>query len=206
MKYRNLKDISSEVIITEEETFEDIIIQDQVSINTGEHFGRIKSFETFQGKDNNLPYAKITVGTLLNLPGGQHVVVEVDRVWMAYYRHGSNLIEQMRELGAIENNKFCPRKLFNLPIKFEVTLDDKVSENSKYRERISHIEKIEKLPDESNFNYVKVRTYDGIEVIPTNEHIKVDKQYINKKPRNKMDFSKFDESDEDYLSALDEDE
>lgn len=197
MKQNNLIYVAPEDIDSSGVSSTPIPVEDVISISTGTYKGRIKLFSTFNSKDRKTLYAKITIGTQINLPDGKQTVAEFNRVWHADFHQGSHLIEALEKLGAIQDKKVIPDKLFNLPVQFELIADDNyTSSNGKYKELVSNIEPIESLPDDLDFKYVHVNRVGYTEVVPTNENMHPIADSIINEDDGEEDFDKlFDEDD-----------
>ena len=204
MKLNNLSYVQPEDLYSAGEATASITVQDEIALSTGIHQGRIKSFSTFKSKDRETTYAKITVGTQINLSDNQQVVVELDRVWLADYRQGSHLIQQLEQLGAIEGKQFYPDRIFNLPVSFEVQLNKNASTTDKFKEHISSINLIEHLPDDADFRYVKVRSVWGYEIVPTNDSVQIEGQKSKHTSFSELlDEAESDDEDDDFLDDSD---
>lgn len=198
-------------LISSDSDAESIAIEDNLTIETGMHLGRIKNFSTFQSKDKQNTYAKVVIGTQVNGTDGQKIIIELDRIWLADYRNDSHLVKQLKKLGAVQDKQFYPDKLFNQAVQFEVVVNENASENSKYKERISTITPVKSLPDDLDFRYVRLNRLGDYEIVPTNDTIKpVSKtKKGNKKTLDELiaEVDNFDEQeDDDFLSCLDEDD
>ena len=204
MEINNISDVAPEEIISSGDSSTPIPVEDKISISTGIHRGRIKCFSTFKSKDKKIMYAKLTVGTQINLSDGQQAVVELDRVWLADYRQGSHLIQQLEQLGAIEGKQFYPDRIFNLPVSFEVQLNKNASTTDKFKEHISSINLIEHLPDDADFRYVKVRSVWGYEIVPTNDSVQIEGQKSKHTSFSELlDEAESDDEDDDFLDDSD---
>ena len=202
MKINKLTYVAPEDIESSGVSTTPIPVEEQVSITTGTHLGRIKLFTTFTSKDKKTTYAKIVVGTQIQLSSEQQVVVEFDRIWHADYRQGSHLIQQLDKLGVIRNKQIHPDSLFNLPVKFEIALNDSI--DTMYQEYITDIELVEGLPDSIDFNYVHINSIGMSEIVPTNESVQEHGQKSKHTSLSKLlaEADVYDE-DEDYLTDAD---
>ena len=197
MNWSNLSYVAPEDIDSSGVSSTPIPVEDVISISTGTYKGRIKLFSTFNSKDRKTLYAKITIGTQINLPDGKQTVAEFNRVWHADFHQGSHLIEALEKLGAIQDKKVIPDKLFNLPVQFELIADDNYTSSSgKYKELISTIELIDSLPDDLDFEYVRVNRVGYTEIVPTNDKMQSNADIIIEDDYGEEDFDKlFDEDD-----------
>ncbi len=198
MKINNISYVAPEEMISSGDSSTPIPVEDTISISTGTHKGRIKMFSTFKSKDKKIMYAKLTVGTQINLSDGQQAVVELDRVWHADFRQGSQLIQTLEKLGAIRDKQVFPDELFNQPVQFEVSINDNYTpSDGKYKELVSSVERIESLPDELDFQYVHVDRIGFTEIVATNHHMQHKEVLIDEEDDVKSDFDKLFDDDDD---------
>lgn len=143
-----------------------IEIQDNYLMDTGEHRGRVGGFSTFVSKDKHTKYAKITLGTRKRF-ADKDIIQEVDRIFIADYHADSELVKILEMLGAIENHKFYPERLLNVPVKFTVKLNENATEDSRYKEMVTDIELVDNLSEDIDFQYVRVFEMDRFVYVPT---------------------------------------
>lgn len=198
-----MKSIETTELVQDEE-MNVIDILDSATLESGTHKGRIKEFTSFVSKNTSTKYGKITIGTKTNLANNGHEVIEVDRVWLADYRSGSRLVKQLEKLGAIEDKKFYPDRLIDLPVQFVLKPNEKATSESDYKVCVTEIEKIDSLPDNLNFHYKRIGTWYGYELVPDIDEVNAD----GKSDKKNSSKSKIAEviDDDDPLSFLDEDD
>ena len=165
MRNRELCDIANEIMAAEEIEDVAIAIEDNYTMTTGEHVGRIAGYKTFQSKDKQFNYGKLIIGSRKSFDG-KTIIQEVDRVFAADYHADSALVKLMQELGAVDGKKFLPNRLVNLPVKFTVKLNESVAQDAIYKIFVADIELIDQLPAEDDFKYVLVQKPYGTEYEP----------------------------------------
>lgn len=149
-----------------------IDFQEECILKTGEHYGKISSYKEFSSK-NGIKYGKFSIGTAKRY-GEKTIVHELDRVFLADYRTGSELFKLFNLLGCVVGNKCYPERLLNKTIKF--TLAENSDKNSPYKYIITEILPVDKIPEEYEFQYVKTCTCYGYEYTPVFLDAKPEKQ------------------------------
>ena len=168
-----------------------IPVYDSFVLQTGTYYGRVKLMSSFYSRKRNIDYVSLKVGTKVRLPDDTQHIIEVDRVWYADYRRDSTLIKTLNDLGSIVDGKIHPDILENLPVQFTLKLHPHADENAMYKEYITDIKLVDKIPDDLDFRYVKVKNIFGYEFVPTCEPIQTNNTTTDD---NKLS------SDNDYLS------
>lgn len=199
-KMKNIE--TTELVADAENNIIDVL--DPPTLESGIHKGRIKEFTSFVSKNTSTKYGKITIGTKTNFANNGYEVIEVDRVWLADYRSGSRLIKQLEKLGVVEDKKFYPDRLIDLPVQFVIKPNERATDDSDYKVCVTDIEKIDSLPDNLNFHYKRIGTWYGYKLVPDIDDLNAD----GKSDQKNSSKSKIAEviDDDDPLSFLDKDD
>ncbi len=128
---------------------EPINITVKPTLKSGTYFGRIGDVYKFTSKKGT-DYLNIPMATRLSF-NNQEMILEVSKVLLAEYYEGSQLVNLLTELGAVIDKKFHPEKLMNLPVKFTVVPNENADANSKYKEMVTDIEVVDKIPEHLDF-------------------------------------------------------
>lgn len=172
---------------------------------SGDYYGRIGAIRKFKSKDGMNDYVALPVGTLVT-SNEQTMVAEAERVFLADYRSDSQLVKLLDSLGCIVDSKFIPEKLMNLPVKFTIKENDHADANSKYKLMVTDIELIDKLPEHLDFKFYRVTDIDSVKYIAATPDAEIEKVKSQKPMEvSNIDFSAFDDDDENYFNFVDED-
>lgn len=140
-------------------------IYDVPAFESGEYLGRVGGVSVFKSKDKGNDYVRMTIGTVKNYEG-RKIVHELDRVWLKVLFAGSDLVNVMTSIGAVEGGKFYPQRAINRAVKFVIKCKDVASADNRFQYAITNIEPIDNIPEDRDFKYVRVATDFGFKYVP----------------------------------------